>query len=94
DMERSQFLRQINYLIYSLEKRRCTALIILDESTTQNFGECVFHPFYGIIRLFRRDNPYTDSRERAIEIVKMRGVRTPIDYILFDITNQGIKMPQ
>ncbi|MEA1956964.1 MAG: hypothetical protein U9N01_01205 [Euryarchaeota archaeon] len=40
----------------------------------------------------KRDNPYVDTRERVMDIVKIRNTKTPLDYILFDITDKGIAL--
>ncbi|MBC7107387.1 MAG: hypothetical protein H5T41_01110 [Methanomassiliicoccales archaeon] len=81
----SQFRQQISYLIYSLNKRHCISLLISDETTLARFREVVSYSVDGVIRLFRRDNPYTDQRERALEIIKMKRIPVPIDYVTFEI---------
>jgi len=90
DMPLSRFRQQLDYLVFALAKRKCTSLIICDETTMERFGEVALYSVDGALRLMRRDNPYTDSRERVLEIVKMRRTPTPIDYLTFEIGKKGI----
>lgn len=92
DMTLSHFRQQLDYLVYALSYRGCTTLLICDETTMQKFGEVATYAVDGAIRLMRRDNPYTDSRERALEILKMRHTKHTIDYQLFEITDKGIRL--
>jgi KaiC/GvpD/RAD55 family RecA-like ATPase len=56
------------------------------------FGEVALYSVDGAIRLMKRNNPYTDSRERALEVVKMRRTPTPVDYVTFEIGEEGIEI--
>lgn len=94
DMSMSHFRQQLDYLVYALGYRGCTSLIICDETTMSKFGEVATYSVDGAICLLRRDNPYTDTRERALEILKMRHTKHTIDYILFEITEKGIKVEE
>ena len=42
--------------------------------------------------MFRRENAYTNRRERLIEIRKMRSTKVPLDYLPFEISGGGINM--
>jgi len=92
DMNLSHFRQQLDYLVYSLGKRKCTSLLICDETTMDKFGEVALYSVDGAIRLMKRNNPYTDSRERALEVVKMRRTPTPVDYVTFEIGEEGIEI--
>lgn len=92
DMTLPHFRQQLDYLVYALSYRGCTTLIVCDETTMLKFGEVATYAVDGAIRLMKRDNPYTDSRERAMEILKMRHTKHTIDYLLFEITEKGIKL--
>jgi KaiC/GvpD/RAD55 family RecA-like ATPase len=94
DMTLSQFRQQLDFLVYSLSKRGCTSIIISDETLMKDKKEVALYSVHGAIRLMKRDNPYTDSRERAMEIVKMRSTAVPIEYIVYDIGKDGIKILQ
>jgi KaiC/GvpD/RAD55 family RecA-like ATPase len=92
EMTLSHFRQQLDYLIYTLGYRGCTTMIITDEATLSRFGEVASYAVDGAIRLLKRDNPYTDMRERALEIVKIRHSKHSIDYITFDIDETGIRI--
>jgi KaiC/GvpD/RAD55 family RecA-like ATPase len=94
DMSMSHFRQQLDYLVYALGYRGCTSLVICDETTMSKFGEVATYSVDGTIRLMRRDNPYTDSRERALEITKMRHTKHTIDYLLYEISDKGIKLQE
>lgn len=90
DMSMSHFRQQLDYLVYALSYRGCTTLLICDETTMTKFGEVATYAVDGAMRLLKRDNAYTDSKERALEILKMRHTKHTIDYQLFEITEKGI----
>ncbi|MFP4170687.1 MAG: RAD55 family ATPase [Methanomassiliicoccales archaeon] len=92
DMDLSGFRQQLDYLVYSLEKKGVTTLIISDDTLMKDKKEVAYYSVHGAIRLMKRDNPYTDTRERALEVVKMRSTPAPIDYILFEIGRNGISI--
>jgi len=90
DMSMSHFRAQLDYLVYALGYRGCTTLLICDETTMVKFGEVANYAVDGAMRLMKRDNPYTDSKERTLEILKMRHTKHSIDYHLFEISDKGI----
>ncbi|MGD0057057.1 MAG: ATPase domain-containing protein [Methanomassiliicoccales archaeon] len=92
DMTLSHFRQQLDYLVFSLSKRKCTSLFICDEATMSKFGEVALYSVDGAVKLMKRDNPYTDSRERVLEVIKMRRTPTPVDYVTFDIGKDGIEI--
>lgn len=92
DMTISQFRQQLDFLVYTLGKRKCTSLIISDETLMKDKKEVALYSVNGAIKLMKRDNPYTDSRERAMEIVKMRSMAAPIEYLVFEIGKKGINI--
>ncbi len=92
EMTLSHFRQQLDYLIYTLGYRGCTTMVIADEVTISRFGEVASYAVDGAIRMLKRDNPYTDLRERALEIVKIRHSKHSIDYIIFDIGEAGIRI--
>ena len=92
DMTISQFRQQLDFLVYTLTKRKCTTLIISDETLMKEKKEVALYSVQGVIKLMKRDNPYTDSRERAMEIIKMRATPVPIEYIVYEIGRGGIQI--
>ncbi|MFQ6054932.1 MAG: ATPase domain-containing protein [Methanosarcinales archaeon] len=91
-MSVEQIRDQLDTLIFRLCELGCTSILICDEATGKITNDIAMYSVYGAIKLLRRDNPYTGERERVIDIIKMRSTKTPIDYILYDITNEGIKL--
>jgi len=91
-MTLSQFRRQLNFLIHSLRKRGCTALLVANETLLRGKIEVTLHAVEGAIRLMKRDNPFTGTRERVLEIVKMRCAPAPIDRLTFDIMGNGLEI--
>lgn len=92
DMDPSQFRQQLDFLVYSLGKRNCTTLIVSDETLLKEKRDVALYSVHGAIRLMKRDNPYTDTRDRVMEVVKMRSSPAPIDYIIFEIGDSGIEI--
>jgi len=90
DMNPPQFRQQLDFLVYTLSKMRCTTLLISDESIMKDKKEVALYSVHGAIKLMKRDNPYTDTRERVLEIVKMRSMPAPIEYVMFEINKEGI----
>jgi len=85
-----EFRDRFDLLVYELKQRNITALIILDSATSHEFNELALFSVYGAIRLMKRENPYTGRRERIMDIIKMRSTKTPIQYLTFDISSNGI----
>jgi len=69
---------------------KCTSLVICDETVANLTDNVMMYSVYGAIKLMKRDNPYVDTRERVMDIVKIRNTKIPLDYLLFDITDKGI----
>lgn len=85
-----EFRDRFDLLVYELKQRNITALIILDSATSREFNELALFSVYGAIRLMKRENPYTGRRERIMDIIKMRSTKTPIQYLTFDISSNGM----
>jgi len=93
-MDAGHFRQQLDYLVYALGYRGCTTMVVCDEATMVRFGEVANYAVDGAIKLMKRDNPYTDSRERVMEVLKMRHTKHTIDYILYDIGETGISIEE
>lgn len=87
-----KFREQMDLLVYLLSKKECTSLVICDDAVGEQYNNVAMYSTYGAIWLFRRENPYTNRRERLIEIRKMRSTEVPIDYLPFEISGGGIKV--
>jgi len=87
-----QFREQMDLLVYKLNQRGCTTLIMCDDAVGEQYKDVAMYSSYGAIWLFRRENPFTNRRERLMEIRKMRNTMVPTDYLRFEITDKGIVM--
>lgn len=85
-----EFRDRFDLLVYNLNKREITTLVILDSATSREFHDLALFSVYGAIQLLKRENPYTDRRERVMDIVKMRNTRTPIQLLAYEISAEGI----
>ncbi len=87
-----KFREQLDLLVYMLGKKSCTSLIICDDAIGEHYNNIAMYSTYGAIWMFRRENAYTNRRERLIEIRKMRSTQVPLDYLPFEISGGGIKI--
>ncbi|BDZ71179.1 ATPase domain-containing protein [Methanobacterium petrolearium] len=87
-----EFRDRFDLLVYELNKRNITALIILDSATSKEFNEIALFSVYGAIKLMKRENPYTGRRERVMDVVKMRSTKTPTQFITYEIGEDGIQI--
>lgn len=85
-----EFRDRFDLLVYNLNKREITTLVILDSATSREFHDLALFSVYGAIQLLKKENPYTDRRERVMDIVKMRNTRTPIQLLTYEISANGI----
>lgn len=87
------FKDELDTLNYHLYTRGITTLIILDSATSNEFDNLALYSSYGAIHLMKHDNPYTGKRERVMDVVKMRGRKTPTQLIPYEITEgEGIEI--
>ncbi|PWB50775.1 MAG: recombinase [Candidatus Methanoperedenaceae archaeon] len=85
-----EFRDRFDLLVYNLNNREITTLVILDSATSREFHDLALFSVYGAIQLLKKENPYTDRRERVMDIVKMRNTRTPIQLLTYEINANGI----
>ena len=90
NMSTNEFRAQFDALVHGLAKRNITALIIMDSSSDERTGGIAAYSVYGVIKTSIKENPYTGTRERLIEVLKMRNTKTPLDPIRFEVTSNGI----
>jgi len=91
-MDIKKFREQIDFFTYELGSRGITTLMICDNAIGEAHRDVATYSVFGAIWLSKRNNPYTDVRERVMEIVKVRDHSVPIDYIMFDIADDGIQI--
>ncbi len=89
-MSPHEFRAQIDTLNYYMNKRKITTLLVMDEHADKYTGNIAAYSTYGVIKLGVSENPYTNKKERYLEIKKMRNTPINLQPMLFDITNDGI----
>jgi len=92
NLDPQEFRDQFDLMLIKLRARGITVLIIFDSATSRRFNEAALYHAYGAIWLLRRENPFTGQRERVMDIVKVRGTRTPIQLLPYMITKTGLEL--
>lgn len=90
NLNQHEFRNMFDLLIYNLNKKGITALIVIDSVTSKEFNDIALFSAYGAIALMKRENPYTGRRERVMDIVKMRNTKTPVQLLAYEINDNGI----
>lgn len=90
NMSPNEFRAQFDALVHGLSKKKVTAMLILDSASDERMGGIAAYSVYGVLKTSVKDNPYTGSRERVLEILKIRNTKISIDPIRFDVTSSGI----
>lgn len=92
DVTLGRFREQIDYLIHKLREKCMTGLVICDETVDARYNGVALYSVYGAIHMMKRENPFTGNMERLMNVVKMRGTKTPLDYVKYNIEDSGIKI--
>ncbi|MFZ2411525.1 MAG: ATPase domain-containing protein [Candidatus Methanoperedens sp.] len=90
NMSPNEFRAQFDALVHGLSKKNITAMLIMDSASDERMGGIAAYSVYGVLKTSVKDNPYTGSRERVLEILKIRNTKISIDPIRFDVTSGGI----
>ncbi|TGC07428.1 RAD55 family ATPase [Methanolobus halotolerans] len=86
------FRDKLEELTYFLSTQKMTALLMMDKTAHELTYRISEYSTYGTIRLMVKENPYTGKMERFMYIPKMRGTRISLDPIIYDISDEGIKL--
>lgn len=86
------FRDKMERLTYMLAEQKRTSLLMMDGTAHELTHRIAEYSTYGTIRLMVKENPYTGKMERFMHIPKMRGTRISLDSIIYDITDEGIKL--
>jgi len=92
DVTLGRFREEIDYLIHKLREKGMTGLVICDETIDTRYNSVALYSVYGAIHMMKRENPFTGNMERLMNVVKMRGTKTPLDYVKYNITDCGIEI--
>lgn len=85
-----EFKDRLDVMVYRLSKRDITTLLIIDSATSEEYNNLAMFSVYGAFSLLKRENPYTGLRERIIDVIKMRSVKTPLQPLTYTIGEKGI----
>ncbi|MCD1293969.1 hypothetical protein CUJ83_03025 [Methanocella sp. CWC-04] len=92
NMSMDEFRKQLDTLNLLLAKKGYTTLYIMDDTSNSRTEGVATYSVHGVIKLSIKDNPYTNMRERHIEISKMRSTMISLESHVFEITSGGIKI--
>lgn len=90
NMSPNEFRAQFDAMVHGLSKKKVTAMLIMDLASDERMGGIAAYSVYGVLKTSVKDNPYTGSRERVLEILKIRNTKISIDPVRFDVTSGGI----
>ncbi|MCG8515878.1 MAG: hypothetical protein MI740_17265, partial [Halanaerobiales bacterium] len=86
------FRDKLETLTYLLSVQKMTSLLMMDGTAHELTHRIAEYSTYGTIKLMVKENPYTGKMERFMHIPKMRGTEISLDPIIYDITDEGIKL--
>ncbi len=87
-----QFKDKLETLTFSLANQNKTTIITMDEAAHEFTHRVAEYSTYGSIRLMVKENPYTGKMERFMYIPKMRGTNISLDFINYEINENGINL--
>jgi KaiC/GvpD/RAD55 family RecA-like ATPase len=90
NMSMDEFRKQLDTLNLLLAKKGYTTLYIMDDTSNMRTEGVATYSVHGVIKLTIKDNPYTNMKERHIEISKMRATKISLESNVFEITSKGI----
>ena len=79
------FRAQFDALNHMLSKQGLTTVYIMDETSNRRTDYVAAYSVYGVIKLSKKENPYTNKHERYLEVAKMRNTQIPEEPILIKI---------
>ncbi|WP_246275930.1 RAD55 family ATPase [Methanolobus zinderi] len=86
------FRDKLETIAYFLSSQKITSLLMIDGTAHELTHRIAEYSTYGTIRLLTKENPYTGKMERFMHIPKMRGTKISLDPIVYDISDEGIKL--
>ena len=79
------FRAQFDALNHVLSKQGLTTVFIMNETSNRRTEYVAHYSVYGVIKLSKKENPYTNKHERYLEVAKMRNTQIPEEPIVFEI---------
>jgi len=80
-----EFRSQFDALDHLLSKKNYSIIYIMDESSNKRTEYIAAYSVYGVIKMSKMENPYTNKHDRILEIVKMRNTQIPEEPMKFKI---------
>jgi len=90
DTSIGSFRENMDYLVNAIRDKGMTGLIISDETLDERYNSVAQYSVHGAIHMFKRENPFTGTVERLMNVVKMRSTNTPLGYVRYSIGQDGI----
>lgn len=86
-----EFRSQFDALNHVVSHENHSTIYIMDKSSNERTEYTAAYSVYGVIKMSKVENPYTNKHERCLEIVKMRNTQIPEEPMKFKIQpNKGI----
>lgn len=86
------FREQMDFLVNAIREKKMTGLIVSDDTLSEKYNNVAQYSVHGAIHMFKRENPFTGTVERLMNVVKMRGTATPLGYVRYNISQNGINI--
>ena len=92
DITIGTFREQLDLIVHTVRKKGMSGLFISDETLNERYNNVALYSVHGAIHMFKRENPFTGNVERLMNVMKMRGTKTPLGYVKYIIDENGINI--
>jgi len=72
-----EFRNQFDALNHVLFERNYTTIYIMDENSNKRTEFTAAYSVYGVLKMSKKENPFTNKNVRNLEIIKMRNTHIP-----------------
>ncbi|MCK5309548.1 MAG: AAA family ATPase [Thermoplasmata archaeon] len=92
DITIGTFREQLDLIVHTVRKKGMSGLFVSDETLNERYNNVALYSVHGAIHMFKRENPFTGNVERLMNVMKMRGTKTPLGYVKYIIDENGINI--
>ncbi|MCK5396701.1 MAG: AAA family ATPase [Thermoplasmata archaeon] len=92
DITIGTFREQLDLIVHTVRKKGMSGLFVSDETLNERYNSVALYSVHGAIHMFKRENPFTGNVERLMNVMKMRGTKTPLGYVKYIIDENGINI--
>jgi len=92
DVTMGTFREQMDLLIHTIRQKNMSGVIVSDETLNERYNNVALYSVHGAVHMFKRENPFTGNVERLMNVIKMRGTKTPLGYVKYIIDENGINI--